>query len=85
MAARCIAVASVSHGFVGVYAIATAPEFRGRGCGGAISWVATTFRPDLPATLQASAMGRPVYERTGYRVAATFHCWEIPRRFDGAP
>jgi hypothetical protein len=37
------------------------------------------FRPDLPATLQASAMGQTVYERMGYRVAATFHCWEIPR------
>lgn len=75
----CIAAASVSHGFVGVYAVATAEGFRGRGYGEALTWTATMFRPDLPATLQASPMGRPVYERMGYRVVAPFTCWEIPR------
>jgi GNAT superfamily N-acetyltransferase len=75
-----IAIASVSHGFVGVYAVATAEAYRGRGYGEALTWKATTFRPDLSATLQASAMGLPVYERMGFEVAGAFHCWEIPRR-----
>ncbi|HET6714781.1 MAG TPA: GNAT family N-acetyltransferase [Actinomycetota bacterium] len=74
-----IAAASVSHGFVGVYAVATAQEFRGRGYGEALSWVATMFRPDLPANLQASSMGRPVYERMGYETVATFWCWTAER------
>jgi GNAT superfamily N-acetyltransferase len=75
-----LAAASVSHGFVGVYAVATAPEFRGRGYGEALSWKATMFRPGLPATLQASPMGRPVYERMGYSVAAMCSNWTIERR-----
>lgn len=75
-----MAAASVSHGFVGVCAVATLPEHRGRGYGEALSWAATRFRPDLPATLQASTMGRPVYERMGYRTVATFHVWSIARR-----
>ena len=79
-----LAIASVSHGFVGVYAVATADAFRGHGYGEALTWKATTFRPDLPATLQASAMGLPVYERMGFEVAGAFHCWEIPRRPAGS-
>jgi ribosomal protein S18 acetylase RimI-like enzyme len=79
-----IAAASVSHGFVGVYAVATAPEYRGRGYGEALTWAATMFRPDLPATLQASSMGRPVYERMGYDTVAVFHCWSAERRAPGA-
>ena len=75
-----IAAASVSHRFVGVYAVATAQEFRGRGYGEALSWVATMFRPDLPANLQASSMGRPIYERMGYETMATFWCWSADRR-----
>ena len=75
-----IAAASVSHGFVGVYAVATLPEHRGRGFGEALSWAATRFRAELPATLQASPMGRPVYERMGFRTVATFHAWNAPRR-----
>jgi GNAT superfamily N-acetyltransferase len=82
--AASIASASVSHGFVGVYAVATAPEFRGRGYGEALTWKVVTFRPDLPSTLQASPMGRPVYERMGYSVAATCHCFTIERRSEAA-
>jgi GNAT superfamily N-acetyltransferase len=75
-----MAAASVSHGYVGLYAVATAPAFRGRGYGEALTWTATMFRPDLPATLQASPMGRPVYERMGYEVVAAFSNWTIERR-----
>lgn len=70
------AAASVSHGYVGVYGVATDPAARGRGYGEAMTWVATMFRPDLPATLQSSEMGRRVYERMGYEVVAAFHCWD---------
>ncbi len=72
--------AHVSHGFVGVYAVAVVAGARRRGYGEAVSWAATTCRPDLPATLQASAMGAPVYERMGYRTIGTFAVWERPDR-----
>jgi hypothetical protein len=74
------AAASVSHGFCGVYAVATDEQARGRGYGEALTWAATFFRPDLPATLQASGMGQPVYERMGYRVVAPMRNWSRERR-----
>jgi hypothetical protein len=36
-------------------------------------------RPELPATLQASSMGRPIYERMGYRTVAEFTVWDFER------
>jgi hypothetical protein len=72
-------MASISNGFVGVYAVATARDARGRGYGEALTWAATRCRPDLPATLQASSMGRPIYERMGYRTIASFTVWERER------
>lgn len=74
------ATAYLSDGFVGVYAVATAQDARGRGYGEALTWAATLCRPGLPATLQASAMGRPVYERMGYRTIADFTIWQRERR-----
>jgi GNAT superfamily N-acetyltransferase len=69
------ATASVSDGFVGVYVVATRPEARGRGYGEAVTWAATLCRPELPATLQASDMGKRVYERMGYRTVTDFTVW----------
>jgi len=69
------ATAYVGDGFVGVYAVATATDARGQGYGEALTWEATMYRPDLPATLQASPMGRPVYERMGYRTVTDFTVW----------
>ena len=74
------AAAYVSDGFVGVYAVATTPEARRRGYGEAVTWAATLCVPDLPATLQASDMGQPVYERMGYRTVVEFTVWEKPTR-----
>ena len=74
------AAAVVAGGFCGVYAVATSPDARGHGYGEALSWAATGFRADLPATLQASDMGRPVYERMGYEIVTTCHCWSRERR-----
>jgi GNAT superfamily N-acetyltransferase len=73
------ATAWVGGGFVGVYAVATVPDARGRGYGEAVTWAATSSRPDLPATLQASSMGLPVYERMGFRTVARFTVWELER------
>lgn len=69
-------MAFVSDGLCGVYAVATAAHARGRGYGEAITWAATMFRPDLPAALQASPMGFPVYQRMGYRRYGTFQLWQ---------
>jgi hypothetical protein len=73
------ATAYIGEGFVGVYAVATAADARGHGYGEAVTWAATRFRPDLPATLQASSMGRPIYERMGYRTVAEFTVWDLDR------
>jgi len=74
------ATASISHGFVGVYCVATRAEARGRGYGEAATWAATLCRPDLPATLQASPMGQPVYARMGYQVVTDFTVWRRAER-----
>ncbi|MDP9327096.1 MAG: hypothetical protein M3P10_02695, partial [Actinomycetota bacterium] len=58
------------------YGVATLAEVRGRGYGEAVTWAATRCRPSLPATLQASDMGKSVYERMGYRNMTTFDVWE---------
>jgi GNAT superfamily N-acetyltransferase len=76
----CTSAAYVGGGLLGVYAVATAPEARGRGYGEALTWAAMGFRPDLPAALQASPMGKPVYERMGYRAMGEFTVWERPGR-----
>jgi GNAT superfamily N-acetyltransferase len=73
------AMAYIGEGFVGLYGVATTPDARGRGYGEAITWVATLCRPDLPATLQASPLGRPIYERMGYRTIAEFTVWDLDR------
>jgi hypothetical protein len=74
------ATACLSDGFVGVYAVATVEKARGRGYGEAVTWSATLCEPELPATLQSSSMGRPVYERMGYGTITTFTVWTCPVR-----
>jgi GNAT superfamily N-acetyltransferase len=74
------ATAYIADGFVGIYAVATLRDARRRGYGEAVTWAASLCRPDLPATLQASEMGQPVYERMGYRTVAEFTIWERDRR-----
>ncbi|MGZ8636130.1 MAG: GNAT family N-acetyltransferase [Actinomycetota bacterium] len=73
------ATAYIDRGFVGVYGVGTVVEARGHGYGEAVTWAATLCRPDLPATLQASALGRGVYERMGFRTVAEFTVWERER------
>lgn len=55
--------------------VSTRREFRGRGYGEALTWHATVVRPDTPAVLFASDMGRPVYERMGYVTVLRATTW----------
>jgi GNAT superfamily N-acetyltransferase len=59
---------------VGIYSVATIPEARGRGYGTALTW--HTLADADPgwevAVLQASEMGRPIYERMGFKLVREF-------------
>lgn len=61
----------LSHGIAGVYWVGTVESGRGRGVGEAVTRAVTNRAFDLGAaanTLQASPMGRPIYERMGYEM-----------------
>jgi ribosomal protein S18 acetylase RimI-like enzyme len=69
------AVSWVGNGGVGIYSVATPPEYRDRGYGRAVTQVAVTdgfaAGADL-AWLQASEMGEPVYRAMGFRQVETY-------------
>jgi len=67
-------VAYISDGVVGVYLVSVVPTMRGRGFGEALTWQAT-LADRGPSTLQASGLGRPVYERMGYVTALECATW----------
>jgi GNAT superfamily N-acetyltransferase len=59
----------ISNGVAGLYWVATDPSYRGRGIGTALTVAAMNIAQDHGAqvcTLQASAMGAPVYRRLGF-------------------
>ena len=65
----------------GIYWVSTLEEFRGRGFGAAISAHAIRVGQSLGcdmATLQASPLGRPVYERMGFEVTDDYRNYEVP-------
>jgi len=64
---------------VGVYMVATLPQARGKGYGGAVTAAAIASAPHLPAALQASDDGQPVYARLGFQTVAPFTLWYKPR------
>ncbi|HUQ17831.1 MAG TPA: GNAT family N-acetyltransferase [Candidatus Saccharimonadales bacterium] len=72
------ACSAVSDGYIGVYAVGTVPSARRRGYGEVMTAAALGARVDLPATLQASAMGLPVYQRMDFTEVATVERWRRP-------
>jgi ribosomal protein S18 acetylase RimI-like enzyme len=65
----------------GVYNIATRASHRGRGIGEAMTARAIARGVELGATfasLQASEMGKPVYERMGFRVVREYRTFHRP-------
>jgi len=65
----------------GIYSVGTLPEWRGRGIGEAVTWHAVERGRELGCTmasLQASEMGQPVYERMGFRTVSRYRTY-VPR------
>jgi uncharacterized protein len=59
----------VTHGVAGIGWVGTVPEHRGHGFAEAVTWAAIREgfrRGGAFANLQASVMGRPIYERMGF-------------------
>ena len=78
---RPVATASVFFDAesAGLYFVSTAPGFRRRGIGAAISYAALLSARDLGCevgVLGSSAMGRPIYERLGFREVCEIHVYE---------
>jgi GNAT superfamily N-acetyltransferase len=62
-------------GTAGVYNVGTLPDYRRPGLGAAMTWHAVSRGADRGCTvsiLQASVMGKPVYERMGFRTVAPY-------------
>jgi GNAT superfamily N-acetyltransferase len=74
-APAAVAAGGAGDGVVGIYGVATMPDARGKGYGGAVTDAAARCDPSLPAVLQASDMGRPVYERLGFTTIAPYTLW----------
>lgn len=76
----CTSILAASGPIAGVYWVSTLPDYRHRGYGTAMSWHAVKMGQELGckiATLQASAMGRPVYEQMGFRVTMDFRRYQV--------
>jgi GNAT superfamily N-acetyltransferase len=79
--AGCVLSCDV-EGDCGVYLVATVPRLRGRGIAAALmtrALLAARERGCVTSTLQATALGRPVYERLGYRDVGPLEMWERRR------
>ena len=74
---RPVATALAHHGgrVNGVEIISCMPDARGRRIGETVTWTPTLVRPESPAALIASDLGRPVYERMGYVALVRFTLW----------
>ncbi len=66
----------------GIYWVATDPRHRRRGYGEAVTWAALAAGRELGARvgfLQASPLGRPVYEHMGFRTVLEYQPWQPVR------
>jgi GNAT superfamily N-acetyltransferase len=80
-AASVLATTEV-HGDCAIWWVATVPEARGRGLAARLLHVAlgeARERGVETSTLQATKLGRPVYERLGYRDIGELQMWELRR------
>jgi GNAT superfamily N-acetyltransferase len=71
----------------GIYGIGTREAWRGRGVGEAMTWHAVERgrrQGCTMASLQASDMGRPVYQRMGFRRVAEYRTYLPPANGEGA-
>jgi GNAT superfamily N-acetyltransferase len=73
-------MACISGGVVGVYAVATVPNFRRRGYGEQVTWAAVRSAPSSPAILQPSHEGLSLYRRMGFGPIGSYSKW---LRFSG--
>jgi ribosomal protein S18 acetylase RimI-like enzyme len=76
-----IAMTLLSHGVAGIYWVGSLAEARGRGIGRAVTAAATNAGLELGAdlaSLQASHMGRPVYEAMGYEAIYDYRLFHSP-------
>lgn len=65
----------MSDGVAGIYNVGCVPDARKQGLGEAMTWHAVRRGVELGcdiASLQASEMGRPIYERMGFRLVAPY-------------
>ena len=72
---RAAAAVYVTHGVAGIGWVGTVPDHRGKGYGEAVTWatIQEGFRRGAAiANLQASSMGRPIYERMGFITATEY-------------
>lgn len=76
-----IAMTMVSHGVAGIYWVGSLEQARGKGIGRAVTAAATNAGFDLGAnvaSLQASPMGKPIYEAMGYETAFDYQMFMSP-------
>ncbi len=70
-----VSIAVASDAVVGVFGVATLPEFRRRGYGKAMTWAALDSAPTLPAVIGPSPMSDSLYRRMGFNDFHTFRIW----------
>ena len=68
-------MACIGEREVGIYAVATLPDRRGKGYGDALTRAALAAAPHLPAVLEASELGQPIYQRMGFQVVSEYTLW----------
>ena len=76
-----IAMTIVSHGVAGIYWVGSLEQARGMGLGRAVTTAATNAGFELGAevaSLQASPMGKPIYEAMGYETVFDYRLFTSP-------
>jgi GNAT superfamily N-acetyltransferase len=76
-----IAMSIVSHGVAGIYWVGSLERARGKGVGRAVTAAATNAGFELGAeiaSLQASPMGKPIYEAMGYETIFDYRLFMSP-------